>query len=389
MERAPEHPSPATERRSPAREHSPAPDDLAPATLAVTAGRPTRTPGAPVNEPISMSSTFVADGQRSYARAANASWEAFEDAVGALEGGEAVAFASGLAAVGATLADLDAGSRVVVPQHAYAGTQQLLDAHARRRRLSVERLDPARPDAFAAASVGAALVWLESPTNPTMEVIDLRAAAEAAHAAGALVVVDNTFATPLLQRPLDLGADIVVHSASKYLAGHSDLVLGVAVARDPQRVEQLRDDRTLGGAIAGSFEAFLALRGVRTLDVRLQRAQASAQVIAERLAEHPRVAEVRYPGLPTDPGHATARRQMRGFGAMLAFEHAGGADEAEATCARTRLWTHATSLGGVESTLERRRRWDNEPDTVPAALVRLSVGCEDVEDLWRDLAAAL
>jgi cystathionine gamma-synthase len=361
-----------------------------PATLAVTAGRPPHEPGAPVNVPVTLSSTYVAGGPVSYGRVTNQTWEAFEEVVGALEDAEAVAFASGMAAVSAAVAaTVPPGGRVIVPERAYAGTLQLLDRAHARGTIDLQRVDVTDPDALGAACSGAALVWLESPTNPTMEVIDLRAAATAAHAAGARVVVDNTFATPLVQRPFDLGADLVVHSASKFLGGHSDVILGVTLAREADLLATVREDRTVSGAVPGPFETWLALRGVRTLPVRIRQAQTTAQVLAERLEAHPAVARVRYPGLSSDPGHAVARTQMLGFGAMLAFEHAGGADAAETTCERSRIWTHATSLGGVESTWERRARWDFEPASVPAALIRMSVGCEDVEDLWADLEQAL
>src|SRR6478735_3465438 len=277
--------------------------DLSPTTIAVTAGRPARTPGAPLNEPVTLTSTYVANGERIYAREDNPTWEAFEAAVGALEGGTAVTFASGLAAVSAALAFVPVGSRVVVPAHAYAGTLRALAADAERGALVVDTVDATDPKALAEASVGAAAVWLESPTNPMMEVVDLAQAVTDAHAGGARVIVDNTFATPLVQQPLALGADVVVHSASKFLAGHSDVILGAAVARDPEIVEALRTRRALAGAAPGPLETFLALRGVRTLPVRLRQAQASALVLAERLVAHPSAARVRYPGLPGDPGH--------------------------------------------------------------------------------------
>jgi len=364
-------------------------DAYAPTTIAVASGRPPRAPGAPLNEPVTLSSTYLAGGERTYGRGTNPGWEAYESTLGALEGGEALVLSSGVAAITAVLATLPVGAQVVVPQHSYAGTLDLLATLERRGVLGVRRVDATDPATLVTALPGAALVLVESPTNPTMEVIDLAATATAAHAVGARLVVDNTFATPLLQRPLDLGADVVVHSASKFLSGHSDVVLGAVVTRDADTLAAVRDERTRSGAIAGPFEVFLAHRGVRTLGVRMRQAQENAQTLAERLDAHPSVARVRYPGLPGDPGHAVARAQMHGFGAVLAFEHAGGAEAAEATCERTRLWTHATSLGGVESMIERRRRWDFEPETVPAALVRLSVGCEDVEDLWRDLAGSL
>jgi cystathionine gamma-synthase len=345
---------------------------MRPATRAVHAGRPPRDPDEPLNVPITMASTYVADGEREYGRYANPSWTAFEDALGALEGGRCLAFASGLAAVSTVLDLVGLGETVVAPRHAYTGTvTQLADLEARGRVCTL-LVDIADTDAVVAACADAALVWIESPTNPAMEVADIAAIAAAAHDAGARVVVDNTFATPLLQRPLDLGADLVVHSVTKYLAGHSDLVMGALVTADDELHDVLKSRRDLTGGIPGAFEAWLALRGLRTLSVRVERAQANAAELARRLGEHPAVDEVRYPG----------------FGAMISvvLRDAGSAD---ALTHGTALWVHATSLGGVESTLERRRRWQSEPRTIPEGLVRLSVGIEDVEDLWEDLAAAL
>jgi cystathionine gamma-synthase len=203
-----------------------------------------------------------------------------------------------------------------------------------------------------------------------------------------LVAADNTFATPLLQRPLDLGVDVVVHSVTKLLSGHSDVVLGAAVTRRADLVRALALRRSLHGAVPGPLEAWLALRGVRTLAVRLQRAQANASELAHRLAAHPAVERVRYPGLPEHPGHELAVKQMRGFGAMVAFEARGGAEAAEEVCSRVRVCVHATSLGGVETLIERRGKWASE-SYLPPGLVRLSVGIEDVEDLWSDLGGAL
>ncbi|HYJ76058.1 MAG TPA: PLP-dependent transferase, partial [Kineosporiaceae bacterium] len=199
----------------------------------------------------------------------------------------------------------------------------------------------------------------------------------------------NTFCTPLLQRPLEHGADVVVHSVTKYLAGHSDVLLGAAVTRDQQLRERLHGHRTTRGAIPGPAEAWLALRGLRTLHLRVERAGANAAELARRLADHPAITRVRHPSLPHDPGHARALAQMRGFGAIVAIEPAGGAEAAERLAAAVELWVHTTSLGGVESTLERRRRHASEPLRVPESLVRLSVGVEDVEDLWADLDRAL
>jgi cystathionine gamma-synthase len=226
-----------------------------------------------------------------------------------------------------------------------------------------------------------------------IQVADLPALTAAARAAGALSVVDNTFATPLVQRPLDAGADVVVHSVTKYLAGHSDVVLGAVVTSDDEGGRELSDRlrtyRQLNGAIAGPQEVWLALRGLRTLAVRMERAQSNATELARRLSGHAAVERVRHPSLPNDPGHERALRQMRGFGAMLSVDVRGGAPAAERVAAATRLWVHATSLGGVESTLERRRRHAAESPLVPEGLLRLSVGIEDVEDLWADLDGAL
>jgi len=243
--------------------------------------------------------------------------------------------------------------------------------------------------AVAAAADGADLVWLESPTNPAMEVADIPAVARAARGAGAQFVVDNTFATPLVQRPLDLGADVVLHSVTKFLAGHSDVVLGAVVTRSEETYGVLERRRRQIGAVPGPFETWLALRGMRTLHLRVERSQANAAVLAQRLSVHPAVERVRFPGLPGDPGHARATEQMRGYGAIVSIELRGGAAAADALCAATQVWVTATSLGGLESTLERRRRWASEAPTIPESLVRLSVGIEDVEDLWADLEQAL
>jgi cystathionine gamma-synthase len=346
---------------------------LRPATLAVTAGRPSREPDQPLNPPVTMASTYVAGGDVEYGRYGNPTWTAFEGALGALEGGRCLAFASGLAAA-ATIIDLvGQDATVVVPRHAYNGTvMQLADLEARGR-LTVRLVDVTDADALVKACDDAALVWLESPTNPALEVVDLDAAISAAHAAGAYVVVDNTFATPLLQQPLDHDADLVVHSATKFIAGHSDVLMGAVVTRSEELYDVLKKRRDLVGNAPGPFEAWLALRGLRTLAVRLDRAQANAQDLVHRLADHPAVEEVRYPG----------------FGAIVSVVLAQGGMAADVVTRSTRLWVHATSLGGVESTFERRRRWKSEPATIPDGLVRLSVGIEDVEDLWADLAAAL
>jgi cystathionine gamma-synthase len=240
------------------------------------------------------------------------------------------------------------------------------------------------------------MLWLESPTNPMLGVADIPALAAAAHSAGALVVTDNTFSTPLVQQPLSLGSDLVLHSVTKYLSGHSDVVLGALVTSDDELHARLLHHRTIHGGIAGPFEAWLALRGLRTLALRIERSQASAAVLAERLSVHPRVGSIRYPGLASDPGHERAKVQMKGFGSVLCIEMAPldaagltGADAADRMIRALQLWLPATSLGGVESLIERRRRHTAEPLSVPENLVRLSVGIEHVEDLWADLEQAL
>jgi cystathionine gamma-synthase len=358
-------------------------------TRAVTAGRPDPVADAPLSVPIVAASTYAAGGPVAYGRYGNPTWSAFEHAVGALDGGHAVSFASGMAAVSAALAVTTASAPpsapVVVPRHGYHASLRLLERLGRPVRV----VDVADTAAVADALPGAVLLWLESPTNPMLEVADVPALCRLAHEQGCPVVVDATLATPLLLRPLEYGADLVVHAATKYLAGHSDVLLGVAVAPTDTMAQHLTTHRSDHGAVPGTFEAWLALRGMRTLPVRLQQAQQSAAELARRLKDHPRVARVRYPGLPDDPGHAVAARTMDGFGALVSVEVRGGAAEAETTARATRLWVHATSLGGVESTLERRRRWSAERPSVPESLVRLSVGLEHVDDLWDDLSAAL
>ena len=346
---------------------------LKPSTLAVTAGRPPHDPDQPLNQPLVMASTYVAGGDLEYGRYGNPTWQAFEEALGALEGGSCLAFSSGLAAVSTVLDLVGQGAKVVAPRHAYQGSiMQLADLESRGR-LVVSLVDVTDTEAVVAACDDAALVWLESPTNPALEVADIETITRAAHDAGAYVVVDNTFATPLLQTPLDLGADLVVHSATKFLAGHSDALLGAIVTRDEQLQQVLKGRRDLVGATPGTLEAWLALRGLRTLHLRVERAQANAQELCRRLEEHPAIGEVRYPG----------------FGAIVAIVLAQGAMAADLLVRKTSLWVHATSLGGVESTFERRRRWKTEAATIPEGLVRMSVGIEDVDDLWNDLRTAL
>lgn len=371
----------------------PAPTSARAETLAVTAGRPRPVPGAALNTAVHFASTYAGgpdlDATAGYGRDDNQTWIALEEAVGALEGGPALTFASGMAACQAVLELVEPGAVVVLPTACYLGVAAAVDARAARYGWTVRRVDVADTDAVLTAADGADLVWLESPTNPTLEVADLPVIG-AALAGRVRVVVDNTFATPMLQRPLEHGIDIVVHSLTKMLAGHSDVLLGAVVTR-PENAETLAalaEVRHSFGAVPGPMEAYLALRGLRTLPVRQQRAEQNARVLAERLAGHPAVRRVRYPGRPDDPGHDRARRTMAGFGSLISIELADAAS-ADAAVVSCRLWVFATSLGGVESTLERRRRWPGELPSVPEGLVRMSVGIEHVEDLWADLAQAL
>lgn len=353
------------------------PQPLAPATRLVALGREPASPGAQVGAPLVLTSTYHADGAVSYGRGGNPTWSALEEALGSLEGGDALVLASGMAAVSAAFSLLPHGGTVVVPDAAYNGVMATVGDLEAEGAASVRRVDLTDTAAVVAALDGADLLWLESPTNPLLEVAEVATLAAAARERGVLTVVDNTFATPLLQRPLEDGADVVVHSVTKYLAGHSDVLLGAVVTAPTEAGRALHDRlhryRRLRGAISGPMESWLALRGMRTLHLRLERACASAVELARRLEGHPAVTRVRYPG----------------FGAIVSIEVVGGAEGAERVSAATRLWVHATSLGGVESLLERRKRQPDEPLKVPDELLRLSVGVEDVDDLWRDLAAAL
>lgn len=361
--------------------------DLHPDSLVVSTGRP-HGPGEPLNTPLVPVTAYRTDasGNRYSRNDASPTVAAFEQVIGVLEGGHALAFSSGIAALAAVVDRLPVGSVVVVPDEGYSGTVATFREHEALGRLVVRRVSPDDTDAVRAACAGATLVWVETVSNPLMSIVDLPAVAAAAHEAGAVLAVDATFSTPLVVRPLELGADIVMHSATKYLAGHSDALIGVLVTRSEELAASLHDRRTLAGSVPGVLEAYLATRGVRTLTLRQERAQANAAVLAQRLAEHPRVSRVRYPGLPDDPGHRIAARDHAGFGAMIAFE----ADNADAVCAAVTLIMSSTSLGGVESTIERRARHavDAEFGT-PPDLLRLSVGIEHVEDLWDDLVQAL
>jgi cystathionine gamma-synthase len=373
-------------------DQSATPASLHPETAVICAGRPSHTPSEPLNVPIVLASNFHADSteedRRAYSRTdATPTWEALETAVGLVEGGHAVAFSSGMAAVAAVLDLVPAGARIIAPADCYFGVGELLADGQQQGRWAVDRVDLTDTAGVQAAVAGADLLWLETPSNPLLDIADLPALCAAGRRAGAIVGVDNTFATPLLQQPLALGADVVVHSATKFIGGHSDLLSGITIAREKALADRLHHRRGLSGATPGALEAFLALRGLRTLALRLDRGQANAAELARRLDQHPAVSRVRYPGLPGDPGHQTAAAQMTGFGAVLAFEVAD-APTADRLCDAVHVIVHATSLGGVESSIERRSKLPGQ-EHVPPGLLRLSVGCEHIDDLWNDLNTAL
>jgi cystathionine gamma-synthase len=354
--------------------------------MAVTTGRDPA-PGAPLNVPPTFAATYRDGGSIGYGRWGNPTWSAFEEAIGTLEGGRAVAFSCGQAAVAALVDGLQLGARVLFPMDAYLGTRALLRQLAARGAVTLAPVDVTDTGAVLSALEGVDLLWLESPTNPNLGIADLPALLGAAERAGVPSVVDNTFATPMVQRPLEWGASAVVHSATKYIGGHSDLLLGVVVTRDDQRRDDLVAQRTLHGAVPGVMEAYLALRGLRTLPLRMARQQETAGDLATRLGGHPSVRRVRYPGLAQDPHHERARGQMDGFGAIVSFELAT-AEAADRLIGNLALIVGSTSLGGVETTIDRRSRWPGEDDVAPG-LLRLSVGLEHAHDLWADLAHGL
>jgi cystathionine gamma-synthase len=359
---------------------------------------PDPTTGA-VAVPLHLTSTYKQDGVGGlrngyeYSRSANPTRTALQEALASLEqGATGLAFASGLAAEDALLRTLlDPGDHLVIPIDAYGGTFRLISKVLQRWGVDHTPVDLSDLDAVRAAfRPSTKLVWCETPTNPLLGIADVAALAQLAHEHGALLAVDNTFASPYLQQPLTLGADVVVHSTTKYLGGHSDVVGGALVAADAEVGERLAFHQNAMGAVAGPFDAWLVLRGIKTLGVRMDRHQANAAKVAEFLVEHPAVSTVLYPGLPTHPGHEVAAKQMSGFGGMLSFRLRAGEEAALAVCERAQVFTLAESLGGVESLVEHPHRMTHASVAgsaleVPADLVRLSVGIEDVEDLLADL----
>ncbi|TXH03221.1 MAG: aminotransferase class V-fold PLP-dependent enzyme [Nevskiaceae bacterium] len=367
-------------------------------TLAVHAGRRIDGDSGAITPPINLSTTFerAADGGfphgHIYSRTANPNRSALEQALMALEGGAAaVAFPSGSAATLGILQALQPGDHVILPDDLYWGTVVILRDLMSRWGLHYTVANLTDLDAVRRAwTPQTRLLWIETPSNPLLKVADIRALTALARDAGALSVVDNTFATPVLQQPLTLGADLVMHSTTKYLGGHSDVLGGAVIARqDGALVQRIRDLQTKGGATPSPFDCWLLLRSIATLPLRVRAQAAGAQSIAEFLAAHPRVEAVHYPGLPSHPGHALAMAQMRGGGAMLSVQIRGGEAAAIAAAARVRLFTRATSLGGVESLIEHRASVEGPDTRTPRNLLRVSIGLEHADDLVADLAQAL
>lgn len=357
-------------------------------TTWLIAGGRDRTPGQPLNIAPELASNYYLPADRDYSRAkGTATSLAFETLMGGLEGGRALAFSSGMGAAACILGRLPVGATLAMPTDPYHGVKGLAVEAEAHGRWNVVRLDLADTEAWIAAAADADMIWLETPANPLMTVADLPAICAAPRKPGAVVAVDSTFGTALCQRPLDLGADVVMHSATKFIGGHSDLLAGLVITSDDTLYEEFHGRRLLQGATIGAMEAFLAIRGARTMSMRMDRAQQNALELVARLDASTDVSLVRFPGLASDPTHANAAKFMTGWGAMLSFETTGTAERSEAICQSTELINHATSLGGVETTMERRASVTGQ-ETIPPTLIRMSVGCEDVEDLWTDLSQA-
>jgi cystathionine gamma-synthase len=364
-------------------------EKLATESKVVAAGRPAKQPDGALNPPIALNSTFHQGGPVGYGRYGNETWSALEEAISVLEGGKTLLFSSGMAAISAVFSLLPEGAVIVAANNGYQGTTTLLKKLHESEKLKVRFVNLANTDECIAAIPGAQMLYLESPINPLLEVVDLPRIIAAGKSAGCGVAVDNTLATPLLQNPLALGADISIHSVTKYLSGHSDLILGSLSTKDHALYARLEQSRRYGGAIAGPFEAWIALRGLRTFALRMQRSQENAMELANRLSKDPRISKVRYPGLTTDSYHRLAKSFMKGFGAMISFDVSASVEQVDLMCNSSKLIANATSLGGVESIWERRRRWATESETVPENLIRFSVGIENVDDLWADIQQAL
>tara|TARA_B100000073_G_scaffold50015_1_gene36883 strand:- start:9321 stop:10448 length:1128 start_codon:yes stop_codon:yes gene_type:complete len=362
--------------------------DLDKGTFLIAAGRD-RSIGAPLNSPPMPASNFYLPHERVYSRSEQTETvNRLEELVGGIEGGNALMFGSGMAAAAAVLHRLPVGSTLALPTDPYHGVNGLAEEGETQGRWKIWRIHPNDTDTWVDACATADLVWIETPANPLVDVTDLLTVCAAPRREGTIIAVDSTFATPICQLPLDLGADIVMHSATKFLGGHSDLLAGALIVRSDDLRDELYQRRLLNGGVIGSLEAFLTLRGMRTLHLRMERALENAEQLAHRLKAHPNVAKVRYPGLQDDPNNTIASTFMNGYGAVLSFETTDGGAQATRACETVKVIHHATSLGGVETTMERRSVIPGQ-ENIPPSLIRMSVGCEEFDDLWADLDAAL
>jgi cystathionine gamma-synthase len=342
-------------------------------TNAIFGGRPDREPDSPLNTPISLNSTYIAGGEWGYARYGNDSCKSLEETISLLEGGKTLAFSSGMSAINSLFSTLPIGSVVVASNQGYAGVNATMTKLNDEGKIVAKFVDISNTGEVLANLEGAYMLWLESPTNPRLEVADLKRLIRACNKTGVIVGVDNTFATPLNQRPLDMGADMSMNSITKYLAGHSDVLMGSISFNNQSLYEAVEFQRKINGSIAQPFESWLSLRGIRTFPLRFKKAESNAKELFNLISNHKMISKVYYPG----------------FGAMISFEVNASPEEVEYICNRSKLIANATSLGSVESMWERRRRWPLESNLVSESLIRLSVGCESVEDIWRDINNSL
>lgn len=342
-------------------------------TIAISGGRPKPMNDGPINTPVSLNSTYHAGGEIGYSRYGNDTASSLEEVIGGLEGGKTLVFNSGMSAIKAVFDNVPLGSTVIASNQGYAGVNATLKQMQDQGKLIAKFVDISNTAEVLSALDGAYMLWLESPTNPRLDVADIVTLARACKSQGTIVGVDNTFATPLTQKPLKMGADISMNSVTKYMAGHSDVLCGSISSNNKELLDQIEFSRKISGTIIQAFDAYLALRGIRTFPLRFEKAESNAKILVKKLADHPMVTNINYPG----------------FGAMVSFEVDTDASGTDKICSSSRIISNATSLGSVETLWERRRRWALESNLVPENLIRLSVGCEDADDLWNDIKHAL
>jgi len=342
-------------------------------TRAISGGRPERYPDGPLNTPVSFNTTYTAGGPWGYGRYGNDSCKSLEETISLLEGGKTLAFTSGMSAISSLFSNIPVGSIVVASNQGYAGVNATMEKLYNEGKIIARFVDITNTGEVLANLEGAYMLWLESPTNPRLEVADLNRLIRSCNKTGVIVGVDNTFATPMNQKPLDMGADMSMNSITKYLAGHSDVLMGSISFNNDALYESLEFSRKINGTIPQPFEAWLALRGIRTFPLRFKQAESNAKKLFNLISDHEMISKVYYPG----------------FGAMISFEVKATPEEVEEICNRSKLIANATSLGSVESIWERRRRWPLESHLVSENLIRLSVGCESLEDIWKDILYSL